>query len=95
MLGLRCAINLGCVIVDRFGYHVIVTLGFRCAITLGSVILLGFRCAINRNPTVLRSDPAFDGLTLLESFIHIEHAAEEHVLHIACAPQAGFFSDSP
>ena len=37
LLGLRCAIKLGCVIL----------LGFRCAINLGCVILLGFRCAIN------------------------------------------------
>ena len=32
-------------------------LGFRCAITLGYVILLGLRCAINRDLTVSRSDP--------------------------------------
>ena len=41
------------------GYHVIVMLGFRCAITLGCVILLGLRCAINRDPNVLRSYPTF------------------------------------
>ena len=55
------------------GYHVIVMLGFRCAIilgcvillglrcaiTLGCVILLGLRCAITRDFTVLRYYPTF------------------------------------
>ena len=45
------AINLGCVIIDWFSYHVIVMLGLRCAITLGCVILLGLTVGVDLNLT--------------------------------------------
>ena len=43
LLGFRCAIKLGCVIL----------LGFRCAINLGCAILLGFCCAIKLGCVIL------------------------------------------